>query len=270
MAARTIPLNPFSPRLLTSFSSSRSHFSSPFHQFLRHLHKTIHLRVPPPTPFVPDTQTFLSLIGRNMSRFAPKFASWDELFTLSSAELKERGIEPARHRRYLLRWRQRFQRGEYGVGGDLEHVVDGVGQLRVVEVPRDTVLAKMKGQYEPSTTTDGGKGKGEGDIPPFTVTGTATLSPGMKWAVVNLPPGETQPKEIPQPLKKYTKVSLARGHVLKAPYIKLIKGTNGMAGIIRVQEGMWEDKQGQKVDGGERRQAEVRAKKRSEERKAAA
>ncbi|KAL2375662.1 hypothetical protein RJ035_008355, partial [Blastomyces gilchristii] len=69
------------------------------------------------------------------------------------------------------------------------------------------------------------------------------------------------------PPKKYMKVTLGRGPVLKAPYIKLVKGTNGMAGVIQVQEGMWEDKQGKKIDGGERRQAEVRAKKRSEERK---
>ncbi|EDN07537.1 hypothetical protein I7I51_04549 [Histoplasma capsulatum] len=256
MAARTIPLKPCSPRPLTTFHTSRWHFSffSPSHQFLRRLHRSSQLRVPPPTPFVPDTQTFLSLIGRNMSRFAPKFASWDELFTLSSADLKDRGIEPARLRRYLLRWRQKFQRGEYGVGGDLEHVVDGVGQLRVVEVPRDTVLKRTAGKNSTPTATDGGLGKRE--IPPFTVTGTATLSPGMKWVVVNLPPGESQPTEVPQPLKKYTKVSLVRGNVLRAPYLKLIKGSNGMAGIIKVQEGMWEDKQGRKIDGGERRQAE--------------
>ncbi|OAX82340.1 hypothetical protein ACJ72_03310 [Emergomyces africanus] len=200
-----------------------------------------------------------------MSRFAPKFASWEELFTLTSAEMKERGIEPPRHRRYLLRWRQKFQRGEYGVGGDLDYVVDGTAQLRAVEVPRDTALVKTKALYQASATTD--RSKSDGDTAPFTVTGTATLSPGMKWAVVNLPPGETLPKEIPQPLKKYNQVSLARGHVLRAPFLKLIKGSSGRAGFIHVQEGMWEDKQGMKLDGGERRQAEVKAKKRSEERK---
>ncbi|OJD11100.1 hypothetical protein AJ78_08060 [Emergomyces pasteurianus Ep9510] len=269
MATRTIFSRPLSSRFLITFSASHPHFFPPSHQFVCHLHNnTFRLRVPPPTPFVPDTQTFLSLIGRNMSRFAPKFASWDELFTISSAEMKERGIEPPRHRRYLLRWRQKFQRGEYGVGGDLDHVVDGVAQLRVVEVPRDTALTETKAQDKTSATMD--TSQGEDNIPPFTVTGTATLSPGMKWAVVNLPPGEMPPKEIPQPLKKYIKVSLARGHVLRAPYLKLIKGSSGMAGCIQVQEGMWEDKQGTKVDGGERRRAEVRAKKRSEERKKAA
>jgi len=39
--------------------------------------------------------------------------------------------------------------------------------------------------------------------------------------------------------------------------------SNGSAALIKVQEGMWEDKRGQKVDGGERRRAEVRAKRRS-------
>ncbi|PGH01288.1 hypothetical protein GX51_05343 [Blastomyces parvus] len=270
MAARTIPRGPFTPRFLTASSTSYSHFSSPAHQFLRQLHKGSQAPVPPPTPFVPDAATFLSLIGRNMSRFAPKFNSWDELFTLSSEELKERGIEPPRLRRYLLRWRQKFQRGEYGVGGDLEHVADGVAQLRIVEIPNDTAMARTEGQSAtPTTTTATDGGKNEQGIPPISVTGTATLSPGMKWAVVNLPPGESQPKEIPQPLKKYMNVTLGRGPVLKAPYLKLVKGANGMAGVIQVQEGMWEDKQRTKVDGGERRQAEVRAKKRSEERKKA-
>ncbi|EER36754.1 conserved hypothetical protein [Histoplasma capsulatum H143] len=139
MAARTIPLKPCSPGLLTTSHTSRWHFSffSPSHQFLRRLHRSSQLSVPPPTPFVPDTQTFLSLIGRNMSRFAPKFASWDELFTLSSADLKDRGIEPARLRRYLLRWRQKFHRGEYGVGGDLETWSNGMaGIIKVQEVPQ--------------------------------------------------------------------------------------------------------------------------------------
>ncbi|OJD09775.1 hypothetical protein ACJ73_10096 [Blastomyces percursus] len=267
MVARTIPRRPFTPSFLTTPPTSYSHFSSPSHQFLRQLHKSSQTPVPPPTPFVPDAETFLSLIGRNMSRFAPKFTSWDELFSLSSVELKARGIEPPRLRRYLLRWRQKFQRGEYGIGGDLEHVVDGVGRLKIVEIPSNPVPTRADGQGETPTITAGGQR--EHEIPPTAATGSATLSPGMKWAVVNLPPGESQPKEIPQPLKKYMKVRLGRGPVLKAPYIKLVKGTNGMAGVIQVQEGMWEDKQGRKIDGGERRQAEVRAKKRSEDRKRA-
>ncbi|EGC42568.1 conserved hypothetical protein [Histoplasma capsulatum var. duboisii H88] len=194
MAARTIPLKPCSPGLLTTSHTSRWHFSffSPSHQFLRRLHRSSQLSVPPPTPFVPDTQTFLSLIGRNMSRFAPKFASWGRAIHPLLRRLEGPGAsKPARLRRYLLRWRQKFHRGEYGVGGD----------------------------FTP-TATDGGLGQRE--IPPFTVTGTATLSPGMKWAVPNLLPDEPQPTEVLQPLKKYTKVSL------------LIKGSNAMAGILKV------------------------------------
>jgi hypothetical protein len=37
---------------------------------------------------------------------------------------------------------------------------------------------------------------------------------------------------------------------------------------LKVTEGMWEDRRGHKVDGGERRQAEVRFKRRVAERKA--
>ncbi|EEH47918.1 uncharacterized protein PADG_04002 [Paracoccidioides brasiliensis Pb18] len=273
MAVRNVSLNPFSHRFLTSFTifpsvstSASSPSILPSHRFIRHLHKVAQpVHVPPPTPFVPDLTTFLSLIGRNMVRFAPKFASWDELFTLSSAQMKDRGIEPPRSRRYLLRWRQKFRRGEYGVGGDFDHVVDGVAHLRVIEVARDTTQEKNDNTL---TSHDGNDGSQKSDnVPPLTVTGSVTLSPGMKWAVVNLPPGETEPKEIPRPLKRYKAVRLVRGGMLRAPYLKVLKGTNGTAGTIQVQEGMWEDRRGRKIDGGERRQAEVRAKRKSEERK---
>ncbi|ODH33889.1 hypothetical protein ACO22_03252 [Paracoccidioides brasiliensis] len=253
MAVRNISLNPFSHRFLTSFTifpsvstSASSPSILPSHRFIRHLHKVAQpVHVPPPTPFVPDLTTFLSLIGRNM--------------------MKDRGIEPPRSRRYLLRWRQKFRRGEYGVGGDFDHVVDGVAHLRVIEVARDTTQEKNDNTL---TSHDGNDGSQKSDnVPPLTVTGSVTLSPGMKWAVVNLPPGETEPKEIPRPLKRYKAVRLVRGGMLRAPYLKVLKGTNGTAGTIQVQEGMWEDRRGRKIDGGERRQAEVRAKRKSEERK---
>jgi len=229
-------------------------FASVSRQCVRHLHKNVAApAVPSPTPFVPDVQTFLTLIGRDMSKFASKIPSWEKLFTLSSAELRDMGIEPARQRRYLLRQREKFRRGQYGPGGDLEHVVDGVAQLRVVEVP-----------VEPKNT-EGGDGKST-----CTVTASATLSPGMKRVIVNLPPDATEYKHDPsKPLKKFADMKIHHGFMIKGPYLQPIKGTNGSAALIRVQEGMWEDKQGHKVDGGERRRAEVRAKRRAEERKKA-
>ena len=74
----------------------------------RHLHNASNRPppyVPPPTPFVPDVNTFLTLIGRQLKEHASKFTSWEELFTLSSSQLQSRGLEPPRTRKYLLRWR---------------------------------------------------------------------------------------------------------------------------------------------------------------------
>lgn len=48
--------------------------------------------------------------------------------------------------------------------------------------------------------------------------------------------------------------------------VRFIKGYQGVA-QLKVQEGLWEQRRGHKVDGGERRKAEVRAKRRVQERK---
>ncbi|KAH1604058.1 hypothetical protein KXX21_007133 [Aspergillus fumigatus] len=206
--------------------------------------------VPSPTPFVPDVQTFLTLIGRDMKKHASKLSSWDKLFTLNSTELREVGIEPARQRRYLLRKREKFRQGIYGPGGDLEHVVDGAAQLRVVAVP-----------VPGNQTTGGERESGPQDS-------SANLSPGMKRMIVNLPPDATSYEhDTSRPLKKYAHMKIHRGSLIRGPFLQPIKGTNGSAALIKVQEGMWEDRLGHKVDGGERRRAEVRAKKRSEERR---
>ncbi|EED21733.1 conserved hypothetical protein [Talaromyces stipitatus ATCC 10500] len=208
--------------------------------------------IPQPTPFVPDVPTFLSLIGREMSKHASKFTSWDSLFSLSSAELQDLGIEPARQRRYLLRQREKFKHGIYGPGGDLDVVVDGAAQLRVVEVPVG------------SSTKQGDEVNGT--LP----SASATLSPGMRKVLVNIAPDaekyEYKPSDV---IKKYAHMKIHRGSTVKGPYVQPLKGTNGSAVLIKATEGMWEDRRGHKVDGGERRRAEVRAKKRSAERRAA-
>ena len=46
-----------------------------------------------------------------------------------------------------------------------------------------------------------------------------------------------------------------------------VKGSGGLRARIRLQEGIWEVRRGHKVDGGERRKAEVRAKRRAAENK---
>lgn len=90
----------------------------------------------------------------------------------------------------------------------------------------------------------------------------------MKRIVVNLPPGTAVHEHDPsKPLKKFAHIKIHQGSMVRGPFLQPIKGTNGSAALIKVQEGMWEDKLGHKVDGGERRRAEVRAKKRSEERR---
>ncbi|KAL4919396.1 IGR protein motif-domain-containing protein [Aspergillus aurantiobrunneus] len=240
--------NPFSiTRAIKSFQSTR--------RCLRTIHNKSApaSSVPSPTPFVPDVETFLKLIGRDMSKHASKLPSWEKLFTLSSSELRDAGIEPARQRRYLLRKREKFRNGIYGPGGDLEHVVDGAAQLRVTEVPSGVLAAQPKARNDSVANS-----------PNY----SATLTPGMKRVIVNLPPDATDYKHDPsKTLKKFAHMKIHRGLLVQGPFLQPIKGTNGSAALIRVEEGMWEDKLGHKVNGGERRRAEVRAKKRAEEKR---
>ncbi len=204
--------------------------------------------IPSPTPFVPDVPTFLKVIGRNASQHAAKFPNWEALFSFSSHQLRESGLEPARTRRYLLRWRDKFRKGEFGVGGDLTEVVDGVGEVRVVEVPLPV---------RPGSSSDRIRTKAKG---------TLTLSPGMRKMIVNVKPGS---KEPPLPLdqaRPVDQLKIRSGHVISGPYVRLVKGFGGSVARIAVEEGMWEHRRGHKVDGGERRKAEVRAKRRAKER----
>ena len=197
------------------------------------------LHVPPPTPFVPDVPTFLKVIGRNSIQHASKFPNWDALFTLSSLQLRGLGLEPARARRYLLRWRDKFRKGDFGVGGDLTEVVDGVAELRIVEVP---VSAHRSG-------------------------GTVTLTPGTRKIIVNVKPGSTE-SALPAttPPRPVNGMGIRNGHVIAGPYVRAVEGSHGSVARMTAVEGMWEHRRGHKVDGGERRKAEVRAKRRSQDR----
>ncbi|KAF8418407.1 IGR protein motif-domain-containing protein [Tirmania nivea] len=91
------------------------------------LRRTVHhsLPLPPVPPFttvVPNSATFLKLIGRGASVHASKLESWESLFKSTSAQLKEAGVEPARLRRYII-----WQRERYRVAG---------GKVEVKEVKR--------------------------------------------------------------------------------------------------------------------------------------
>jgi hypothetical protein len=215
-------------------------------------------KIPRPTPFVPDPQTFLTLIGRNMAQHAAKIPTWEALFTLSSQQLRESGLEPARARRYLLWWRERFRNGLMGIGGDLTEVEKGVAELRIVEIPSTRAGDQL-----------------------------ATLSkdPGMRKVVVNTKvtvaamPDPANPKDsskeisiVPPPkidaskAKAVKDIKIIRGNTIGGTGVEYIKGHPGVA-RLRVQDGLWEQRRGHKVDGGERRRAEVRAKRRAQERK---
>ena len=199
--------------------------------------------IPSPTPFVPDVQTFLTLIGRGLSKHAPKIPSWEALFTLKSTDLRELGIDPARDRRYLLQSRQKFCEGRFGIGGDLQEVVNGVAELRVIEQPVP-----------------------QNPAAPARIA-TATTSPGTRKIVVNVSPDSATPRTPPEEAEPVKHVKVIGAYTIKGPHIQLLKGTRGSAATLTVKEGLWEVKRGRKIDGGERRQAEVRAKRRAEERK---
>lgn len=208
-------------------------------------------QIPKPIPFVPDVPTFLSLIGREMTKHASKLQSWDELFTLTSSQLKERGIEPPRARRYLLRWREKYRRGEYGIGGDFKYVKDGVAELRVVEVPC-LPTKKLKAEDEKVTITH---------------------TPGMEKLVLNVPNGsETYVLERGQTtadLRKAKGYKVKDGYIVTGQAARPMKGTRQSGATVTASEGLWEHKRGHKVHGGERRRAEVLHKMRVEANKAA-
>ncbi|KAK0652211.1 IGR protein motif-domain-containing protein [Cercophora newfieldiana] len=183
--------------------------------------------VPPTTPFVPDVETFLTLIGRNLKQHASKFPTWESLFTLKSEQLKELGVEPARPRRYLMYWRQRFRAGKFGAGGDLLYVENGEAHLRILKTEKD----------------------------PLTTFRHAVNVPfGKKLEDV---PREQLARPLGYKVEANTKIV--------GPYVLPMRGGGAR---IKVTEGMWELRRGHKVDGGERRQAEVRFKRRVAERKA--
>ena len=205
--------------------------------------------VPKPIPFIPDHAAFLSAIGRGLSAHATKIPSWDALFTLTSPQLKELGVEPARSRRYLLHWREKFRNGDFGIGGDCQHVADGVAELQIVQapVPPNPALGNT--------------------ISPRSAIATATRDPGTRKFVVNVPVGAEAPSEPVESLNRIGGVVLQGAKTIKGSYVEQVKGSNGLKARIRLQEGIWEERRGHVVDGGERRKAEVRAKRRAAENK---
>ncbi|KAL1624968.1 telomere length regulation protein [Diplodia seriata] len=205
--------------------------SSVSYQCVRQLHNRIPQRpVPQPTPFVPDVNTFLTVIGRKLSQHAAKIPTWEALFSLSSEQLRELGVEPARSRRYLLHWREKFRNGEYGVAGDAKHVKDGVAEVRIAEVPSKKTAGVAQ-------------------------LATATSSPGMRKVVVNVPQDVEVSEQVLRSGKPLQGLKVKGARTIVGPYVEAVSDN---VARIAVREGLWEERRGHKVDGGERRKAEVR------------
>lgn len=232
-------------RLLRRTNLGSSLFS-PCHAKPRQCSRQLHRQVtassiPEPTPFVPDSKTFLTLIGRNLIQHAAKLPTWNSLFSLTSEQLREVGVEPARTRRYLLWWRDRFKKGIYGLGGDLRHVKDGKATLKVVEIPYS------EAELRPKVARTG-------------------LEPKKK-IVIDLPP-EVSIESVPMTNLVPIKGFKVRGaQTIIGQFTTKVKGTGGSVATFQIREGLWEEKRGVKIDGGERRRAEVRHKRRIEENK---
>ncbi|KAK5112931.1 hypothetical protein LTR62_003753 [Meristemomyces frigidus] len=219
------------------------------------------LRIPKPTPFVPDVPTFLTLIGRNLSQHASKIPSWDALFSLSSQQLRESGVEPARARRYLIWWRERFRAGITGIGGDVKEVKDGIAELRVVEVP-----SSKKSDAQATLTRSAGMRKLVVNVTPTISLPADPANPakeGEESVIVG-----TAPKIDVSKAQPVAGVKIVAGNTIGGTGVEGVKGYQGVA-RLRVKEGLWEERRGHKVDGGERRKAEVRYKRRAQERKMA-
>jgi hypothetical protein len=142
--------------------------------------------------------------------------------------MKELGIEPPRRRRYLLNWLDRYRRNDLGPGGDFEFVKDGKALLKVATPPA-------------GSTSD------------------------SKW-VVNVPFEDADVAEPPTKLTRPVGYKVLGMNIISGPYVQALPNEGGS--IVSAVEGMWTMQRGRKIDGGERRRAEVQFKKRSAERRA--
>ena len=92
----------------------------------------------------------------------------------------------------------------------------------------------------------------------------------VKKMVVNVPYKEEGAQGVKMEEMKSVEGMKVRGaHTIVGPYVQYVKGTGASEAIIKVQEGMWEERRGVKVDGGERRKLMVRRNRLLAERKAA-
>ncbi|RCI07478.1 hypothetical protein L249_4556 [Ophiocordyceps polyrhachis-furcata BCC 54312] len=90
---------------------------------------------------------------------------------------------------------------------------------------------------------------------------SSTTTTGVR-CVVNVPPGIEKPiSTLPIKLVRPIGYKIVGLRTITGPFARLLPGNDGA--VVKVTEGMWEDKRGRKIDGGERRQTYIRHKRRS-------
>ena len=89
---------------------------------------------------------------------------------------------------------------------------------------------------------------------------------GVRKVIVNIPPEDVKRNIREDDIRPVSGVQIRGAHTIVGPHVELVKGTNGTVAQIRVKNGMWEQRRGHKVDGGERRKANVRSKRAARER----
>ena len=98
-------------------------------------------------------------------------------------------------------------------------------------------------------------------------TGIEAILPKMRRMVVNEPMEDVETLVKAARLKAVEGMKVAGARTIVGPFIRPVKGTSGSVARIKVQEGMWEIRRGEKIDGGERRKAMVRRKRVLEQRR---
>jgi len=87
--------------------------------------------------------------------------------------------------------------------------------------------------------------------------------------VVNVPALEGVEKGVGgEGLRVVEGMKVRGARTIVGPFVQYVKGTGGSVAVIKAQEGMWEERRGVKVDGGERRKKMVRRNRLLAERKA--
>ena len=125
------------------------------------------------------------------------------------------------------------------MGGDLKNVTDGQAELRIAEVSLDSAKQSVEASGDQATT----------------------LPLRVKRIVTNETFEALAQQEDAQKLVSVQGAYVDAPGTIAGPFIQHVKGSRGRVAMIKRHEGMWEVRRGHKVDGGERRQKEVRRKR---------